>query len=320
MKTVLSSVALGAALACACHPVVAAPTVTTTQQGIANTAYTEQIGGDALTAATIVQIGNNNRAGDPLAQTPGIYQRMAPAASASIRQQGDGNTANIVQDGTRMPVTAQIGQVGNRNTAAITQTIVTYSDASLSQTGTGNVARLDQSQVADLGFRGIQNGTDNYLSFRQNNAVYGTPVVTQMGTANAVSVNQDGVLFSGGTTIEQNGSMNTVASTLQGVTDTIDSVRQTGIGNAVTTTQTFSNNVSSVIVQNGNNNVAALTQNQGLYDSSQITQIGNRNSATVVQRATGSGGNVAIIRQIGDAYVANVTQTGANNSVGIYQH
>lgn len=126
MKAALSAIGLGALIATAFNVASAAPTATTTQTGIGNTAYTEQylVDPTAPASATIVQVGNNNYAGDPVLQVPGILQRNInaySAATALIYQTGNENAAAIVQDGTSFPVDATIQQMGDRNLATLTQ-------------------------------------------------------------------------------------------------------------------------------------------------------------------------------------------------------
>lgn len=77
MKAKLTAIALGAIIASASHAAFAAPTATTTQAGTGNTAYTEQslVAPSATVDASIIHVGDNNHAGDPLTQTPGIIQR-----------------------------------------------------------------------------------------------------------------------------------------------------------------------------------------------------------------------------------------------------
>jgi hypothetical protein len=322
MKATLSAIALGAMLASACHVVFAGPTATTTQQGTGNTAYTEQrlVDPTSATTATIIQVGNNNHAGDPDAQTPGIHQRNITGFSDAItmiHQHGEENAGSIMQNGTSFPVSAEIRQEGNNNAGVITQKIVTYSDALLRQTGTDNVATIEQSNVADLGIKAIQNGSDNVLSFRQRDSMNGTATVRQTGADNSVTVDQIHLLGSGGTAIEQIGSLNTVTSTLKD--DAIDSILQIGTGNTAATNQSRGIN-SSDIAQRGTNNLATVTQGAGANDSL-IRQIGNDNVASVLQSNLANvNNNTADIRQVGNGFVASITQAGGDNHSGIYQH
>ena len=326
MKATLSAIALGAMLACTCGGALAQFTATTTQQGIGNTAYTEQISSnDFRISATIEQIGNNTRAGDPVTKTPGIFQRPVTGAArpeAAIRQRGDENTASIVQDQMIVPdVRALIEQVGNNNTAAITQDVAQGVSASLNQNGHHNVARVQQLGFGDRGgARGTQNGSENFLSITQENNTLSSGVGIQNGYGNSATIYLSGFASFGN--VEQDGSMNTATITIQDVEDTISSVRQLGTGNTATTTQltTFFTS-SSDILQDGNNNLATVRQVFGANDAL-IAQIGDNNSATVMQ--TGISGvsdrNSAYIRQVGDGFVASITQSGSGNQAGIYQH
>jgi hypothetical protein len=328
MKASLSAIALGALLAC---NFATAQTITITQQGTGNDAYAEQQGplpGPGFNpAATIIQIGNNNHAGDPVSRTPGIVQRdRHEFAAARILQNGNENTASIVQDGVAFTVNAIIEQVGTGNTAGLRQHIQTGSNGSLRQTGTNNVATLDQEFVADSGFSAAQTGSDNRLSVRQRGTVLGPPTVPptveQTGSGNSVTLDVER-LFITSMHIEQVGSMNTVNSTVLDGDDIGNSIRQNGTGNTAVTNQVgrlaIGSSFRSVITQNGNNNLASLMQ-VGQNDSL-IKQVGNDNSATVAQTYIGPcAPNTAYIKQIGNGFTASLTQTGAGNNAGIYQH
>lgn len=318
MKTALTAIALGAILASASHATFAGPTSTTTQTGIGNSAYTEQslVDPAALASATIIQIGNNNHAGDPVAQNPGILQRNIGQAKATamIEQLGNENTGTIVQDGTHHFAEATITQTGAGNSAAIAQNIVTFTTGSLHQEGTGNVATLQQ-EFTDLGFQGIQNGSGNVMSVRQHDASHSGASVTQTGSQNAAYVDHDGTL--GGAHIVQTGSLNTVYSTM--THDVFNGIDQTGTGNTATTRQVDGDN-SSTIAQTGNDNLAALSQTGGTGNYSLITQIGNSNQATMSQTQFGLQPNTAYINQVGNGFVASITQSGSDNHAGTNQH
>jgi hypothetical protein len=311
MKASLPAIGLGAILACACN-VAFGQLATTTQQGTGNRAYTEQ--NTAFGVATITQIGNNNRAGDPESKTGGIFQGGAGFAqgTATIYQRGDGNIASVRQEDTVMPTVGEIRQVGINNGATITQHNVSFTAALIRQTGAGNMANVEQ-EMTDVSLTVIQTGADNALGFRQFQTAHGPTTVTQTGSSNTLSVDQEGVFFANGTIIDQIGDRNTVTSTLKG--DATDKILQVGTGNIATTIQTDG---SSDILQKGNNNLARVTQ-LGANDSL-ISQIGNDNSATVLQTNTGTLRNTAYIRQVGDGFVATIIQTGMDNHAGIYQH
>lgn len=321
MKAAFSKIGLGALIATAIHVASAAPTASTTQAGTGNTAYTEQNGIDptATASATIIQVGNNNFAGDPATQTPGILQRnitLYSPANALIYQIGDDHAAAIVQDGTSFPVNAEIDQSGSHNRATIAQTIMTYSDGMLRQDGVNNYAALTQTGIADHNFVGKQNGSDNIMLVRENDATYTTSTLTQTGSQNTAYTSEDHTL--GGFIIEQTGTLNWIDSSMTG--DVRNVIQQTGTGNVATTSQVEGNNKVSEIVQTGDNNFASLSQ--VLNDNfSQIRQIGNSNQATMTQTSTGPGiNNTAYITQVGNGFVANTTQTGEGNNSGIYQH
>jgi hypothetical protein len=325
MKTTLSAIALGALLACN----FATAQVTITQQGTGNGAYTEQQGTPGPTPfpiATTIQIGNNNHAGDPVSHTPGILQREPFwGGNARIYQEGDENTANIVQDGVVFPVNAIIEQRGNGNTAAITQTIQTYSDGTLYQNGNNNLAILDQRNVTDSGFSAVQNGSDNKLSVLQMQTVYGIPSLTQTGSGNSITLDLERLLGSG-PVIEQVGSMNTVDSIVRDGEGIINAIQQNGTGNTALTYLIGGPSLGSgfhiqrsVITQTGDNNSAIHLQ-EGPSDG-YIKQAGNDNSATLTQTYVGPGeSNIGYIKQIGNGFTASLAQNGAANNAGVYQH
>jgi hypothetical protein len=319
MKFKRSAIAIGAALAFTCHfasAQTATPTVTVTQQGNGNTSYAEQV--SSLTAlqeatATITQIGDNNHVGGPGATTGGIFQR-APnvGTSALVVQNGAGNNAGITQDGTigqAGPVEARITQIGNANTATITQEIVTASTATVDQTGTGNVAVLEQS-AADARLATTQNGTGNRVTVVQLGGPFGGPDVTQNGDGNTASVNVTNAGGGSGPLIVQTGTANSVTAVQTDVFDSPARITQLGSGNRADTAQTGQFQTID-LTQNGSNNLASVTQVGDIFgglpgNSTLINQVGNSNTA--------------IVRQVGEGYVANVSQIGSGNYTNIYQH
>lgn len=325
MKATLSAIGLGALIASACTAAFAAPTSTISQTGIGNAAYTEHtlVEPTSAASATIIQVGNNNRAGDPVAHTPGIIQRNITAysgATALISQLGNENAAAIVQDGTSFPVDATIQQKGDRNSATLAQTIVTWSPATIIQTGTDNVAALDQTG-ADTFFKGTQEGMGNSMLVRQYGASHGGARLTQSGAHNSIVLDQLETLDQ--TNIFQVGTLNSVTATLQSDgQDNRATILQVGTGNTVTATQTGIQTYDN-IVQKGNNNLATVEQSLGWNDAL-IKQIGNANIAAIRQTGPGTGtglpGNTAYIKQVGDGFVASITQAGSDNHAGIYQH
>ncbi|WLI91418.1 hypothetical protein Q4S45_09945 [Massilia sp. R2A-15] len=321
MKTTLTAIALSALLACN----VATAQVSITQQGSGNGAYTEQQGTrypGSLTAATTIQIGNNNHAGDPVSHTPGILQRERfEAANARIFQQGDQNTANIVQDGAAFTVNAIIEQRGAGNTASLMQTIQTWSDGTIYQEGTNNLARIEQRFVADSRFGAVQNGSDNKLSVLQDDATHNGPSVTQTGSGNSATVELEHVLGSAAL-IEQLGSMNIADSVVRTGEGNSNAIYQDGTGNVAMIQQIGSRVFGAAMAeirQTGANNFASLLQDGP--NGASIGQLGNDNFGTVVQTYVGPGDpNTAFIRQYGNGFSANIVQGGAGNSAGVYQH
>ena len=84
MKATLSATGLGALIASACTAAFGRTDGHDAQTGTGNTAFIEQTMLDPLApaSATIIQVGNNNHAGDPVTQTPGIFQRNAEPTPA----------------------------------------------------------------------------------------------------------------------------------------------------------------------------------------------------------------------------------------------
>ena len=310
MKITLSGSAVGAFLALTCGGAMAQVTATTTQQGSGKTALTEQVQTyiEDMTA-TIEQIGNNNRVGDPGTQTPGIYQRPqhgSGGADATVRQRGDGNVASIRQERIAYGAIVLIEQVGNNNSAAVRQDLLTYGETTtLRQTGNDNVASFERLNTGDTpSFTATQTGSDNVLLFRQANGHFVTSRVDQTGSGNVVRVDLNGP--ESGMMVEQVGDMNTLVSTMLDVDSTRSAVRQIGTGNSVTSTQQSTQGSQSQIEQTGNNNLATL--NQILSNAtSLIGQTGNNNRAAV--------------RQIGgEGFASSIIQTGSGNNAGVYQH
>ncbi|MEO7494086.1 MAG: hypothetical protein ABIT83_06380 [Massilia sp.] len=317
MKCVVSAIAIGATLACACHVASAQSSVTVTQQGDGNTSSTEQVINPALATqaplafAVISQIGTNNHAGGPGATSSGIYQRDNFATYALIQQNGAGNNAGITQEFTRgySPVEGRMTQLGNGNSATVKQYIVTSSTAAVDQTGTGNVARVEQIESGDTRLQAVQNGNANQVTIVQRGGTYGGPGVTQNGdgnTASMISNNSAGY----GSTIVQNGTFNS-ASIVQNINgfDSTIAIQQLGTGNRAGATQTGEFQ-SALIDQIGNDNLASVTQT-GLPGGTS----GNR--ASIAQLGDS---NTALVRQLGQGYVANVSQIGSGNYTNIYQH
>jgi hypothetical protein len=324
MKAAFSKIGLGALIASAFNVASAAPTATTTQTGAGNTAFVEQALLDPLApaSATIIQVGNNNHAGDPVTQTPGILQRNVDIRASSItaiQQVGNENTASIVQDFGHFAVSAEIQQMGDYNNAFVVQNVVTWLGALLRQEGSHNIAALEQTASGDLTFTGRQNGSDNVMLIRQHDASFATATVTQTGSQNFVYADRDGAGARGGFTIEQTGSLNSVTSAMTG--EVYNAIHQSGTGNTATTVQAGAMLNFSDIVQTGDANLATLSQTSP-SNRSLMTQTGNGNQAAVTQTSIGPGGgnNTAYITQIGNGFVASLSQAGGGNNGGIYQH
>lgn len=313
MKTALSSIVIGVALACACHVVAAGPSVTITQQGNGNTTSAEQSDLPNEMSVTITQIGDNNHVGGPGAIGPGVIQH-GPVESfgttLSIYQNGTGNNAGIVQ-GTvyEFAVGASIEQTGSGNSAAVRQEYVSGPLIEVKQNGTGNRVDVKQVKSQDSTIWTTQNGIGNSVVFSQHNGgpFFGSPVV-QNGEGNTASVTAE-LASVGSPVIQQNGYRNDARASQ---TDTDESVMlflQQGSANLADGTQTgFGHSIS--IDQNGNGNAARVTQSGsgGIFtgNSAVIAQVGDANSATV--------------RQQGAVYAANLSQTGSGNWTGVYQH
>jgi hypothetical protein len=319
MTSGFSRIAIGAALACACHLASAQnveSTVTVTQQGNGNTSYAEQY---AVTTPnngaqlTITQIGDNNHVGGPGATTGGVIQRNTAYGPlvAQVQQNGKGNNAGLIQENNGNAAVAadgRITQLGNGNDAALRQADSSYVEAVVEQSGTGNLARIEQLSSGDAGLRSVQNGSGNQVTISQTGGSYGGPNLTQNGDGNTASVTNYGA-GAGAKIIVQTGTQNHVTAYQTLGWDQGLQVHQTGTGNQADANLTGDAQIT-LIDQIGNDNLASVNQSgpTGTYPG---------NTATIAQLGNS---NTAIVRQVGQNYVANVSQVGSGNYTNIYQH
>jgi hypothetical protein len=311
MQVPLSSIA-GIGLACACHLVVAAPSITITQQGNGNTTSAEQSDlSNYDISVTITQIGNNNHVGGP--GTIGVVQHgpvLGMGTTLLIYQNGTNNNAGIVQ-GTvyEFAVGGSIEQTGSGNSATVRQEAVNGPLIEVKQNGSGNRSDVKQVAVLDSTIWTTQNGIGNSVVFSEHNSgpFFGSPVV-QNGEGNMASVTAEQAAV-GSPVIQQNGYRNDARASQTDTDESVMQFLQQGSANLADAAQTgFGHSIS--IDQNGSGNAARVTQSGSpdifTGNSAVIAQVGNGNNATV--------------RKQGVVYAANLNQTGSGNWTSVYQH
>ena len=267
--------------------------------------------------------------------------------SASLSQNGTGNssnsaqvgrlqTANVVQDGTGNVNTNQqfshFTQQTNVTQTGLTNTANTYQNAdagpgnfiTVNQNGTGaggNKALVDQSDFLTISSQAtvLQNGQNLKSTVVQHYAIDDVAITDQTGASNNATINQGN---------GSQGSSNSYAYIQQyslfGPQDA--TISQLGDNNNAQIYQSNNagpNNVATVN-QNGNNNIGFLDQSDFSTVSTTgfISQLGNGNQAYLLQRGGGpfTSGSSATIGQTGNSNYANLTQYGgANNQAAISQ-
>jgi hypothetical protein len=168
---------------------------------------------------------------------PFKIERPNNSRGAFIDQVGDANTATITQ--TTSDQYARIGQSGGANTATIAQGGTGAHYATADQIGDGNALSLSQSGV------GVQ-----------------VAILKQDGSGNAMMLGQNGGALSSGLFAAQTGDYNRMTLTQSGDSNQAALI-QNGDGNAMT------------VDQEGANNQLAWTQNGDNLSDLQITQSGN---------------------------------------------
>jgi hypothetical protein len=324
MKHRLSAIALGVTLVFAGTAALAGPTASTTQTGTGNSAYIEQNTVDPLTIAEIVQTGNNNIAGDPLAQTPGILQINTitlDGLPVRITQTGDSNQAAITQSNGAFHYTTAITQLGNLNSASLLEDQYFNSETEIRQTGNSNVANLLHHDTGGGGGWIFQEGDRNVAHIHNDGLNDASSRAVQTGSDNSIDImhtNSNHAFVR----IEQTGTFNSAIATRDGGGFGVAIAKQNGTGNLATISQTMlADFTEGAIGQDGIGNVATLTQMHG-YSHADILQTGDLNTATIVQHGSmlAAPSNTAYITQVGNGFVAAIAQTGNDNHAGIYQH
>ena len=298
MKHQLSAVVLASILAMSLSGAAFAQTsADINQKGQDNAAYAEQVeNANGSVAATIVQSGNNNRAGNPdsSAVSPaagGIWQKDSGGNTmAEIRQTGNSNLGMVMQEGVTGKY-ARVTQIGNSHTGTIAQQGGTGGGAELMQTGEGQSATIT---VKPPSANPIYNsGVVEVSQFSRGNqaevvhAGPGKTKVVQAGDNNTARLDSVASLFSG-LSVEQYGRDNTASATSLGA------VRQYG----------------------DRNSAALLGFVRGFRGASSdynirgdITQMGSDNSARINQSSS-VGGGFASINQAGSSNVASIETSG----------
>lgn len=234
-------------------------------------------------ALKVTQSGNNN----DLGVADGGFDQSRANNSLTVTQSGNGNA--LVRG----------GQVGNNstsvgNTAAVSQTSNSNYIYTLSQGQRGSAANTVNVTQEDLtGAATSGNGISN---------------ITQIGTGNALSIEQDGSGNQVGTRNIYNQLRN-------------DGAFQ-GEGNAFNSTDT-STNGTMVIRQTGSNNRVARASQKGQGNTLQLTQTGDDNGTTSFS-AGSFAADVGVTQghaiQTGDRNTINyVIDSNNNNSFGFQQ-
>ena len=349
MKTKLSALTIGLALAFGAGTAIAAGTATIDQPGTGNTSNVEQQNSALGNASATINQGGNYNAGT-ISQNGNVSYATA---TIDENQGANYNRGTITQTGNGNGAQGHIQDWGSRNTSTITQV---------------NVG----AQAIDPGVSGTayQNGNSNTGSIYQHdgknlvatiNAGPGTAYGGH-GSNNNASISQTGVQQTAA--IEQNGSTHGSAvidqsrgySDLMGndvasITDTgsYDSSRITQVsgggvhvsankGTVIQSGQQNTADVSQVgysdtgaVNQSGYRNYANINQLSGTYQHAAATQSGSFDTALISQANSGGdhattnqSGNfdLAIINQAnlyGNPQTATVTQTGSFDLASVNQ-
>lgn len=230
---------------------------------------------------------------------------------ADIEQHGSGDAATIDQTGNTGNATATIRQDGDGNVGSISETVL-YTDLAahagtqIDQAGSGNVARIDQLSTDMMGVGVMQQGNGNQVTFTVHSGRSGAGSV-QIGDGNVgelffdtsragLSLLQTGNNNYGRVTMHDGGFLS-VYATMTGDANAAY-IDQSGLFNDVLTSQT------------GQYNELHVTQ----QDESHV----GGDSITVTQA---SDFNYASVAQSGSGLTATVTQdTGNGNSASVNQH
>jgi hypothetical protein len=284
--------------------------VTITQQG--------ETGGGGNTA-TVTQTGHDNDFTIDQEATDGFDGNVVMGTqggvdnTVDVTQDGPANMATVDQQGNDNEITIdQESQSLGGNTATATQSATTSdSDITITQNiddDGGNTATVNQTT-----------GDDNEATVEQLKD--NTALVTQSGTADAVSGTGSDV------NIDQSASIggNATASQSVGTFGGTINITQVEEGNTATVNQTSGRRNLATVNQTDDGNTATVNQS-GTQDAStgnisevQIDQEGKNGVASVTQSANGS--IVNVLQTNGDGNRATVqSQMGRVNDIGIEQY
>lgn len=268
------------------------------QTGQGNAAYAEQVeNSNASIAATIVQSGNNNRAGNPdsalvsLAEGGILQKGNFGNTTAEVRQTGNGNLGMVTQEGVTGKY-ARATQIGNGNTGAIVELGGTGGGAALTQIGDDHRASITL-RANPRGSRINNSGMVDVNQFGQGNRAevvetgVGTTTAVQAGINNTAKLDSPSSLVSN-LAVEQYGRDNTVSA------NSLGSVLQYGAGN------------NAMLLGEPGNFRGPLE----LYGTrGDIVQMGNDNSASLNQRGSAGNGSGSI-DQLGSSNIASIETGG----------
>lgn len=262
------------------------------QEGDANVAYTLQNG--TQLSASSEQRGAGNIS---------TIEQNGLNSQATVMQDGSYNLATVYQEANGAEGhTATLSQIGNQNLAYVEQIDGIVSVADIYQNGEGNSVDVTQQRTANhLGAEQIGDGNTALVEQFGNTTAY----LSQTGTANAISLHQDGT------------SVGAFAS-----------ISQDGTGNEVNLSQHASQYSAGDVrlVQIGTDNIADVVENSG-FGSFTFTQDGTGNELTAQHggRSTTIEGtsigdfNRVDIQQSFDGSSLTIAQNGSYNEIDVDQ-
>jgi hypothetical protein len=223
---------LGFALACS---TAGAQSLTAAQSGSGNAAFARQGPGEVF--GIIVQTGNNNRVGDPVAQTGGLVQLDSRGpAGTEIYQIGDHNRANAIQLDVERAVVSVI-QTGDGNAADLAGETLRNSNAFVTQDGHDNALTIRRARLSIFDAVINQNGTGNRAKLVQQDSTLDGARITQLGDGHAADVSQVGGNELASVDIAQSGALHDASVVQDGVQASTASIFQTGSGNTMSVIQ-----------------------------------------------------------------------------------
>lgn len=200
-------------------------------------------------------------------------QGAYPIQDATIEQAGTANSADVTQMTQTNESDVYVDQDGQRNAATVEQRYGQFHDADVLQEGTANAANLVQDNTntkAELQQEGARNSIDAFQ--RNTEFTFGFAAtayldVDQAGTANAVSVTQDGrgqmtglIAQDGARNYAELDQMTPGGSDVPAEVENYADLNQAGTGNSVSVTQGQQAINSAYVTQNGARNAASVTQ------------------------------------------------------------